>query len=63
MRTDYNTNPLDVWIVGDAHHDRYCFDWQFAIAARRDFPDIRIKYIPIEMLSLALRTFKKQDCD
>lgn len=40
------------WIVGDAHTDNTATDWQFAQNCQRQFPDMNIRYVPIEMLNV-----------
>jgi histidinol phosphatase-like enzyme len=43
---------IDFWIVGDAHSNETATDWQYAQNCQRQFPELDIRYVPIEMLNL-----------
>lgn len=51
----FHPNFLNIWIVGDAHTQQFSSDWEFAIASQTLFPHIKIQYIPVEMLNIAIR--------
>lgn len=40
------------WIMGDAHTDNHPEDWEFAKNCRQAYPDLDIRYVPIEMLNI-----------
>jgi DNA 3'-phosphatase len=41
-----------IWIVGDAHTSDTSTDWEFAQNCQNKFPNLDIKYVPIEMLNI-----------
>jgi histidinol phosphatase-like enzyme len=53
FRHIYETNPAKIyWIVGDSHTDNTATDWQFAQNCQKQFPQLDIRYVPIEMLNV-----------
>lgn len=47
-----------IWIVGNSHTDKSPDDWVFAQNCQQKYPDLDIRYIPIEMLNFAWEIVK-----
>ena len=55
---DNNSNisaPKQVWIVGDSHNPKCDDDWKFAIACKGMYENVVVRYIPVELLEIAVR--------